>query len=154
MSPCDYFQKNLHPLIKIDATLNQFHLGHPRFIRRADRISTRSESNITTVLKVRAPDDMMWALCYIAPMLLLFEHLALFCQLGVKYARYVSEVEKNYERQTDGGGCRSAPLWSRRAKTELKIKLKICLPAILCKTEKGRSVTWMLGLCLNLNYRL
>lgn len=32
-------------------------------------------------------------------MLLLFEHLALFCQLGVKYARYVSEVEKNYERQ-------------------------------------------------------
>lgn len=74
-------------------------------------------------------------------MLLLFEHLALFCQLGVKYARYVSEVEKNYERQTDGGGCRSAPLWSRRAKTELKIKLKICLPAILCKTEKGRSVT-------------
>ena len=42
---------------------------------------------------------MIWALSYIAPMLLLFEHLALFCQLGVKYARYVSEVEKNYERQ-------------------------------------------------------
>lgn len=37
---------------------------------------------------------MIWALSYIAPMLLLFEHLALFCQLGVKYARYVSEVEK------------------------------------------------------------